>query len=132
MSHQQSVRLSIASRASHRDSILSRTNSQRMSTLNKLDPDPKVGSGGGGGGGGDDELEDCGISNYGFGVGFSYHKNYPFYPYIAPKYSNLKEELLQNDIKPVDKETYSQIHKKGLELEIRIQSDDLLGQKFLC
>ena len=102
---QQSIRLSIAS---HRESILS------VSGYNNNDNE-------------ENKEEQDGMSNYGFGIGFSYHSNYPFYPYVAAKYSNLKEELLQNDICNIDVATYAEIAKKGKELQVRIQSDDLLG-----
>ena len=63
---------------------------------------------------------------YGFGVPFSYWKNYDIYPYCAPKYETLKEELLQNKIHPLNKEEFDKMYKKGKEKFDKISG--ILGQ----
>ena len=76
-----------------------------------------------------DEQDVDAIMNYGFGIGFSYYKNWNlYYEYIERKYDNLKEELLTNPICNINIQQYQMIHKKGLELEVRIESAQLLGK----
>eukprot|EP01084_Bolivina_argentea_P134273 236867_1 len=60
--------------------------------------------------------------NYGFGVSFSYWKQYDLYPFVAPKYDNLKQELLCNTVYQITLERYNDIYEKGSELYTRIGS----------
>ena len=61
-----------------------------------------------------DDSDGAPLSEYGFGVGFSYYKRYRFYPFIAPKFANLKEELLHNDIATVTRDEFAQIYNKAV------------------
>eukprot|EP01084_Bolivina_argentea_P254351 427586_1 len=62
----------------------------------------------------EEEIKDN-TSEYAFGVGFSYYKDWTYYPYITPKYNNLKDELLNNEIHRICLENYNQIYKRGVE-----------------
>eukprot|EP01084_Bolivina_argentea_P134274 236871_1 len=64
--------------------------------------------------------------NYGFGVSFSYWKQYDLYPFVAPKYDNLKQELLCNTVYQITLERYNDIYEKGTELYAKI--GEILGQ----
>eukprot|EP01084_Bolivina_argentea_P254350 427585_1 len=63
-----------------------------------------------------EEIKDnTSLSEYAYGVGFSYYKDWTYYPYITPKYNNLKDELLNNEIHRICLENYNQIYKRGVE-----------------
>eukprot|EP01084_Bolivina_argentea_P261536 441994_1 len=56
-----------------------------------------------------------------FGIRFSYWKHNEKYPFCEAKYSNLKEELLQNAIYNVSLPQYSKLYDKGMKLHQKIQ-----------
>eukprot|EP01084_Bolivina_argentea_P007647 14366_1 len=58
--------------------------------------------------------------NYGFGVPFSYWREWDIYPFITPKYRNLKEELLYNTIYTITFQRYQDIYKRGQDMHPRI------------
>ena len=63
------------------------------------------------------------ISNqYQFGIPFSYWKSYNIYPFIQPKYKNLKQELLQNKIYSINIINFLNIYKKAIKLYLKIET----------
>ena len=74
----------------------------------------------------DDKDDDDNTLQYGFGVPFSYWTDWTFYPYIAPKYKSLKEELLQNNHFTIKNQVWENVYKKGEEKLAEIH--EILGQ----
>ena len=66
------------------------------------------------------------LFEYGFGTPFSYWKKYTYYEYIGPKYSDLKDELLNNEVYKLKLNEYNQIVVKAETCHVKIQN--IMGQ----
>ena len=66
------------------------------------------------------------LFEYAFGEPFSYWKDYKYYPYIAAKYKDLKEELLYNEVKRVLIEGWNEIRYKAEQRHVNIHN--ILGK----
>ena len=67
------------------------------------------------------------LFEYGFGIPFSYWKEWTFYEYIQAKYKDLKEEILNNTICKLEIEEYTKVNDKVEKLHGKIQS--ILGKE---